>query len=131
MKNSENLQNKILLVDDEPNILTALSFLFEKEGYIVENAVDGDEAIEKSRTFQPNIIILDVMMPHLNGFEAAKKIRQIPSMDYTPIFFLTAKGSYNDKMKGYESGGEYYITKPFDNDHLIRLVNEILIQSRK
>ena len=109
----------------------ALSFLFEKEGYFVEKAVDGEDAIEKSLTFLPNIIFLDVMMLRLNGFEAAKKIRQIPSMDYTSIFFLTAKGSYNDKMKGYESGAEYYITKPFDNDHLIRLVNEILVQSSK
>lgn len=127
MKNKKKRQQKILLVDDEPNILIALTFLFEKEGYLVENAVDGKDAIEKTLVFLPDVIVLDVMMPHLNGFEVAKQIRQIPSMDNTPIFFLSAKGSYDDKMKGYESGGEYYITKPFDNDHLLRLVNELVI----
>ncbi len=126
MKNTINRRQKILIVDDEPNILIALTFLFEKEGYVVENAVDGKDAVEKTHAFQPDVIVLDVMMPYLNGFEAAKQIRQIPSMDNTPIFFLTAKGSYDDKMKGYESGGEYYITKPFDNDHLLRLVNELV-----
>ena len=125
MKHTKRKFKKILLVDDEPNILIALTFLFEKEGYIVDSAVDGKDAIEKTHSFLPDIIVLDVMMPYLNGFEAAKQIRQIPSMDYTPIFFLTAKGSNDDKMKGYDSGAEYYITKPFDNDNLLQLVNEI------
>ena len=127
MNQTKKTRKKVLLVDDEPNILIALTFLFEKEGYIVENAVDGKDAIEKARSFQPDLIVLDVMMPHLDGFEAAKQIRLMPNMDFTPIFFLTAKGSSEDKLKGYESGAEYYITKPFDNDNLLRLVNEIAV----
>ena len=117
---------KILIVDDEPNILIALEFLFENEGYIVEKAFDGLQALEKLTTFIPSIIVLDVMMPGLNGFEVAKRIRHMDGFDDARIIFLTAKGTQQDKRNGYGSGGEVYITKPFDNDELIRTVHEIV-----
>lgn len=117
---------KILLVDDEPNILIALEFLFEQEGYIVEKAFDGIQALEKLVSFSPSIIVLDVMMPGLDGFEVARRIRMMEGFDEVRIVFLTAKGTTQDKRKGYGSGGEVYITKPFDNDELLRTVNEVV-----
>jgi DNA-binding response OmpR family regulator len=117
---------KILLVDDEPNILIALEFLFEQEGYIVETAFDGIQALEKLLLFRPSIIVLDVMMPGLDGFEVAKRIRMLDGFDDVRIVFLTAKGTAQDKRKGYGSGGEVYITKPFDNEELLRTVSEVV-----
>lgn len=123
-----NKQNKtkILLVDDEPNILIALEFLFENEGYIVQKALDGHQALEKGVSFMPDIIVLDVMMPGLDGFEVARQLRHIDTFETTQIIFLTAKGTPQDKIKGYSSGSEIYITKPFDNDELLNTINEIV-----
>ena len=117
---------RILIVDDEPNILIALEFLFEQEGYTVLKAFDGLQALDKLVTFQPNIIVLDVMMPGLDGFEVARRIRLMEGYDDVRIIFLTAKGTSQDKIQGYGSGGEIYITKPFDNDELIRTVSEVV-----
>jgi DNA-binding response OmpR family regulator len=117
---------KILLVDDEPNILIALEFLFEKEGYIVQTAFDGHQAIQKADAFRPDIMVLDVMMPGIDGFEVAKRLRNMLNFDNLRIIFLTAKGTTNDRMKGYSSGGEIYLTKPFDNDELVQTVREII-----
>jgi DNA-binding response OmpR family regulator len=119
-------KNKVLLVDDEPNILIALEFLFQKEGYKTDKAYDGQQAIEKVKAFQPDIVVLDVMMPGLDGFEVAKRIRLMDGFDNLRIIFLTAKGTVEDKMKGYTSGGEIYLTKPFDNDILVQMVNEVV-----
>lgn len=125
MKTLQN-QTKILLVDDEPNILVAIEFLLTKEGYIIQKAFDGQQAIEKVDTFHPDIIILDVMMPGLDGFEVARRVRHMDGKDDIKIIFLTAKGTTQDKMKGYSTGGEYYLIKPFDNDELVDLVKELV-----
>ncbi|MBL7818166.1 MAG: response regulator [Saprospiraceae bacterium] len=117
---------RILLVDDEPNILIALEFLFEQEGYLVQKAFDGVQALDKLTSFNPNIIVLDVMMPGLDGFEVAKRIRMMDGFDDVRIIFLTAKGTQQDKRNGYGSGGEVYLTKPFDNEELVRTVNEVV-----
>ena len=112
--------------DDEPNILLAIEFLLKKEGYIIEKAFDGQQALKVAASFRPDIIVLDVMMPELNGFEVAQRIRNTPDMEDVRIIFLTAKGTPNDKMTGYSSGGEVYLIKPFDNDELVRIVNELV-----
>ena len=125
MKTLQN-QTKILLVDDEPNILVAIEFLLAKEGYQIQKAFDGQQAIEKVESFHPNIIILDVMMPGLDGFEVARRVRHMDGNDDIKIIFLTAKGTTQDKMKGYSTGGEYYLIKPFDNDELVNLVKELV-----
>ncbi len=123
---NKNKTTKILLVDDEPNILIALEFLFEKEGYIVQTAFDGHQAIQKADAFRPDIMVLDVMMPGIDGFEVAKRLRNMLNFDNLRIIFLTAKGTTHDRMKGYSSGGEIYLTKPFDNDELVQTVKEIV-----
>lgn len=119
-------QTKILIVDDEPNILTAVEFLLTRRGFTVQKANDAREALEVIDTFQPQIAILDVMMPEINGFELARRIRSIPAYEDIRIIFLTAKGTEKDRWAGYASGGEVYLTKPFDNETLIEVVSEIV-----
>ena len=117
---------KVLIVDDEPNIVLAIEFLLQREGYHTEKAYDGLQALEKVALFQPDIVILDVMMPGMNGFELGQMIRQMPALEHTKIIFLTAKGTQNDKQAGYASGAEAYMIKPFDNDALVTTVNEMM-----
>jgi two-component system response regulator MprA len=115
----------ILLVDDEPNILRALEFLLRQKGFNVLTAINGNEGLSKARQYQPNIIILDVMMPGMDGFEVAKLVRREKTLSNTTIIFLTAKGTPQDQNQGYANGGEIYLTKPFDNQELVNIVLEV------
>lgn len=123
---SKNSQTTILLVDDEPNILVPLEFLMKKEGYRTLTAGNGRAALKILKKEAVQIVLLDVMMPEMNGFEVAQTIRNTPGLEQTRIIFLTAKGTKEDKMKGYSNGGEVYLTKPFDNQELIDTVNEVV-----
>lgn len=126
MQIADSQQTKILIVDDEPNILTAVEFLLTRHGFIVQKANDAHEALEVMDSFEPNIAILDVMMPEMDGFELARRIRSTPTYEDIRIIFLTAKGTEKDRWAGYASGGEVYLTKPFDNETLIEVVSEIV-----
>lgn len=117
-------QHKVLIVDDEPNIVVVIKFLMEKEGYSVRAAYNGVEAMQVLENWQPNVVLLDVMMPEMDGFELARAIRSKTELDPIRIIFLTAKGASQDKVQGYLSGGEIYLTKPFDNEELIQVVSE-------
>lgn len=117
---------KILIVDDEPNIVLAVEFLLQREGYQTEKAFDGLQALELAAEFKPDLVLLDVMMPGMTGFELGQKIREMPLLEHTKIIFLTAKGTQRDKQTGYASGGEAYMIKPFDNDELVMTVNEMM-----
>lgn len=119
-------KSRVLIVDDEPNILVVLEFLLNKEGYQVLKAANGIEALEIIEKEQPAIVVLDVMMPEMDGFEVAKKIRENPNYQNIRIIFLTAKGTDADRFKGYDYGGEVYLTKPFDNDDFVTTVNEVM-----
>ncbi|MCB0584523.1 MAG: response regulator [Phaeodactylibacter sp.] len=123
---TDKTNTKVLLVDDEPNILIALEFLVKKEGYQAFKAENGEQALKAMASHQPHIVLLDVMMPEMDGFEVARTIRSNPEYDNTRIIFLTAKGTQEDRFKGYATGGEVYITKPFDNDELINTINEVV-----
>ena len=120
------MSTRILLVDDEPNILTPIEFLMKKEGYVIEKAYDGVQALSKMKSFQPNLVILDVMMPLMDGFEVARKIRKEPAYEDVRIIFLTARGTDADKINGFSKGAESYIVKPFDNDTLVNMVREMV-----
>ena len=113
-------------MDDEPNIVLAIEFLLQREGYQTKKAFNGIEALDIATQFLPDIIVLDVMMPGLDGFEVAQQIRQNPILEYTKIIFLTAKGAQRDKETGYAKGAEAYMLKPFDNEELVTVVNEML-----
>ena len=117
---------KILVVDDEPNIVIALEYLLQREGYEVQKAYNGQQALDCMENWTPDIVVLDVMMPGMNGFEVARRLREIPALELTKIIFLTAKGTQRDKESGYASGAEYYMIKTFDNDVFISTVNEIM-----
>ncbi len=119
-------QKTVLIVDDEPNILTAIQFLLSQKGYRIEKATNGREALEKIAMVKPRIVILDVMMPEMDGFQVARRIRQDESLDDVRIIFLTARGTQEDRFRGYETGGEIYLTKPFDNDELVGTVQDVL-----
>lgn len=114
---------KILIVDDEKNIIFALNILLRESGYEVSEALNGVEAIEKYKSFKPDIILLDIMMPEKDGFETAKIIRKLDRESNTKIIFLTAKGTITDKMKAYEHGGDDYIIKPFNNKDLLEKIS--------
>lgn len=124
MQNRAN--TKILLVDDEPNILVPLEFLVKQQGYEVLKASNGEDALQLMAIHQPMIVVLDVMMPGMDGFEVARQIRQKEDYDQTRIIFLTARGTQQDRFQGYDSGGELYLIKPFDNDELIMMINEVV-----
>lgn len=124
--NTSGNSAKILVVDDEPNIVLILEFLLQREGYRVEKAYNGLQALDVANIFQPDIIVLDVMMPGMDGFEVARKMRNNPALESAKIVFLTAKGTQRDKESGYASGAEYYLIKPFDNDDFVNTINEIM-----
>jgi DNA-binding response OmpR family regulator len=117
---------RILVVDDEPNIVVAIEFLMQQQGFETETASDGQEALAKARQFRPDLIVLDVMMPKADGFEVAHAVRHEPALEGVKIVFLTAKGTSRDKVNGYDAGGDVYLTKPFDNDELLEIVSEML-----
>ena len=120
-------QNKrVLIVDDEPNIIIPIEFLMKEQGYQVDTALNGKIALSKMETFSPDVVILDVMMPEMNGFEVARQIRSNESHNQVHIVFLTAKGTDADRLSGYDSGGEVYLTKPFENSELVEVVNDLI-----
>lgn len=117
---------QILIVDDEPNIVTAIEFLMQQCGFVTEKAHNGQEAIEKLRRFQPDLILLDVMMPLMDGLEVAHEIRKQPELQEARIVFLTAKSADRDRLQAYGAGADAYLTKPFDNQELVDRVMEML-----
>ena len=102
---------KILVVDDERVMVKGIKFNLENEGYAVETGSDGEEAVDKARTGQFDLIILDLMMPKIDGLQACMKIREFSNV---PVIMLTAKGEDSDKIMGFECGADDYITKPFN-----------------
>jgi len=116
------MNEKILLVDDEKDIVEFLQYNLEKEGFEVIIAYDGAQAIQKL-VDKPDLIILDIMMPKINGFEVCKIIRETEGFERTPIIFLTAKSSEMDEIKGLELGGDDFIRKPISPQKLIARVN--------
>jgi two-component system, OmpR family, alkaline phosphatase synthesis response regulator PhoP len=122
---SEN-KFKILLVDDEIDILEFISYNLEKEGYTVFTAKNGLEAVKLAEMHLPHLIILDVMMPEMDGIAACEEIRKIPSLDNTVIAFLTARGEDYSQIAGFEAGADDYITKPVRPKVLISRVKALL-----
>ncbi len=122
------MTDKILVVDDEVNICELLSLELELEGYQTERAYDGKEALEKYAIFRPDLIILDLMLPEVNGIDVCK---QITSKDNIPIIMLTAKSEVTDRILGLNCGADDYITKPFDTGELLARVNALLRRYKK
>lgn len=117
---------KILVADDEPNIVISLEYLLKREGYSVVIARDGQEAVETIVREQPDLVLLDVMMPKKTGFEVCQEIRTIESVQGTKILMLTAKGRDTDIAKGLALGADAFMTKPFATRELVQKVAEML-----
>lgn len=119
----ENLLNeKVLIVDDEKGILDVLTYALNKEGYLVERAYDGKEALEKVEKFKPHVLILDLMLPAINGYDVCKKVEN----NNMGIIMLTAKNDIVDKVLGLELGADDYLTKPFDIRELLARVKSLI-----
>ncbi len=122
----ENSDLKILLVDDEPDILEILGFHLKKEGYKVKTAKNGQEGMEKAQKIKPDLIVLDIMMPEMNGIEVCQNLRAIPSFEDTIIVFLSARSEDFTQITALDSGGDGYIVKPIKPNIFKSKINALL-----
>src|SRR5437867_12380780 len=120
------MKPKILVVDDEPDAVELVEFNLKAAGFDVLTASDGDEALKKARTALPNIIVLDLMLPEVDGLEVCKILRRDPATAGIPILMLTAKAAEIDRVLGLELGADDYVTKPFSPRELVLRVRKIL-----
>ncbi len=127
----EGTNAKILIVDDEPDILEFLIYNFEKEGFIVYSASNGTEGLKLAKKFKPELIILDIMMPGMDGVEMCKELREMPEFNDTLIIFLTARGEDYSQIAGFEVGADDYITKPVRPRVLIARIHALLKRKAK
>jgi DNA-binding response OmpR family regulator len=122
-------QKRILLVDDDPYILLSLEFLMKKAGYKVFVARNGTEALDSIQASQPDIVLLDIMMPDVDGYAICRHIRATPALAGIKVVFLSAKTKEQDIQKGFEAGADRYIKKPFSTKDLVKQVEELLDQA--
>jgi DNA-binding response OmpR family regulator len=121
------MNNRILIVDDEPNIVVSLEFLMRREGYAVSVARDGEEGLASIRAELPDLVLLDVMMPKLNGYDVCQQVRSDPALARIRIVLLTAASARSaDVDKGLALGADAYIPKPFGTRDLVIQVNSLL-----
>ena len=117
---------RVLIVDDEPNIVVSLEFLMKQKGYTVKAVDNGKDALDALREFAPDLVLLDVMMPLLSGYELAQKVRENPAWSQMKIVMLSAKGRDVEVTKGMAMGADAYVTKPFSTKDLVAKVQELL-----
>lgn len=117
---------KILIVDDEPNIVMALEYTFKKNNFEVFIARDGQEALDTLKSTYPDVIILDVMMPTVDGYATLQQIKKDANLKHTKVIFLSAKNKESDIQKGLNLGADVYLTKPFSIKKIVEQVNELL-----
>ena len=120
------MPKEILIVDDEPSIVVPIQFLMEQQGYNVLVAENGEDALDIIYKYKPDLILLDIMLPRIDGFEVCEIVRLNPDYRATKIIFLTAKGREVEIAKGLALGANAYITKPFSNTELVTKVKELL-----
>ena len=120
------MTENILIAEDDANIAELVKIILEVKGYSITWAKDGQEAMDLAQEIVPDLILLDVMMPRLNGYEVLKLLKENDSLNHIPVIFLTVKGETDSKVVGLRMGGHDYITKPFDLDELIARVEAAL-----
>lgn len=124
------MAEKILVIDDDLETLRLVGLMLQKQGYHVVTAASGEEGIQVALREQPDLILLDVMMPGLDGFEVTRRLRQNPETSSIPILIFTAKSQVEDKVEGYEAGADDYLTKPIHPAELIAHIKALLGRSR-
>lgn len=127
----ENNQFKILLVDDEPDILEIIGYNLSEKGYEIHTATNGIEALKKANKIAPDLILLDVMMPEMDGIETCEKIRNIPALEHVLIMFLSARSEEYSQVAGLEAGADDYITKPIKPKLLVTKIKSLLRRKKE
>jgi two-component system, OmpR family, alkaline phosphatase synthesis response regulator PhoP len=117
---------KVLVVDDDPDIVEMLHYNLEKEGYAVQTAADGRQALEVARSFEPDVVLLDIMMPHLDGIETGRILREMPELRQSYILFLTARTEEYSEIAAFDIGADDYITKPIKPRALMSRIKALL-----
>ena len=120
------MPKKIMVVDDEPYIARVIKFKLEQEGYAVISANDGITGLDRIRQEKPDLVLLDVMMPGLTGYEVCQQVKADADLQGIPVVFLTAKGQERDREQGLNLGASDYITKPFSPNRLLELVKSMI-----
>ena len=120
------MAKKILIIDDEQDIVETIQFMLETQGYECISAFDGEEGLKLAKNSNPDLIILDVMMPKINGFKVSRLLKYDNLYKNIPILMLTARSQDEDKAIGEETGADEYITKPFELDYILKKVKEYL-----
>ena len=123
------MNGKIFIIEDETSIIHLVQYNLEKDGFIVSSAINGNEGLKDLKKFEPNLLLLDWMLPDLSGIEICKSIRKDTSFKNLPVIMLTAKGEEEDKIKGLDSGADDYLTKPFSYNELLARIKAILRRS--
>jgi two-component system phosphate regulon response regulator PhoB len=126
---AENARKKILVVDDESDVADLVAYHLKAKGFAVETVNDPNRSIGIARSFLPDLVILDVMMPELNGIQICRMLRADPKLQQVPVIFLTAKVEEHDRIQGLETGADDYICKPFSTKELVLRVQSILRRS--
>ena len=122
-------KGRILVVDDEIYIVHILDFSLGMEGYEVLTALDGEQALERLKSDKPDLIVLDIMMPKVDGYEVCRTIKSNPDTQHIPVILLSAKGRNVDQKMGFDVGADDYITKPFSPRKLVERINALLGQT--
>lgn len=122
-------RKKILIVDDESDVADLVAYHLKAKGFDVQTVNDPTHSIGKARTFMPDLVVLDVMMPEINGIQICRMLRADPKLEQVPVIFLTAKVEENDRIQGLETGADDYICKPFSTKELVLRVQNILRRS--
>lgn len=117
---------RLLLVDDEPGLREAVQAYLEDSDFAVEVATNGREGWERLQQYHPDLVISDIMMPQVDGYQFLKQMREDPRYKALPVVFLTAKGMTGDRIQGYQAGCDAYLSKPFDPDELVAIVTNLL-----
>lgn len=120
------MTQRILIAEDEPSIVTSLEFLLGDAGYETRIARTGAEALETAAEFRPNLILLDIMLPLVNGFEVCERLRARPELARTKVLMLTARGRESEMQRGLAAGADAYMTKPFGTRDLLEKVEALL-----
>lgn len=120
------LGKHVLIAEDEPHLVESLTFILGREGFELTTAFDGETALQKIWTLQPDLVVLDVMLPKASGFDILKKIRANDALKSLPVIILTAKGQKQDRATAEEIGADLFLTKPFSNKEVVAAVKRLI-----
>ncbi len=121
------MKKKILIVEDNPQNMKLLEMLLEAKGYILLEAIDGEQAMDVATTERPDLILMDIQLPKMSGLEVTRKLRQLPAFNHIPIIAITAYAMKGDKEKFIKAGCDAYLPKPIDTRELPRVISEMLL----